>query len=491
MDPLRQQQLAMPTVEVFLSIEEQLLINIAKQLSKHGSLLTEDNIVSWQTEQLAMLGQLTQQNIITIAKHSGKTVNEVTKALEEAGYGAVEEFEGTLQEAVAMGLLISPHSIVASQALQDVLSTYQAQALDTFNLINTTLLKQSEQVFLDVVNQTVGKVLAGTQTPQEALRDAVRMWAEKGVPSLIDKAGKRWSTEAYLNMVMRTTVNNVANDMQFARMDDFNVDLVEISSHLGARPRCAPFQGRIFSRSGKSRKYPALSSTSFGEAAGLKGVNCNHIFYPYIEGFSKKAYHPYEESENKKAYEESQNQRYLERKIRNAKRQLQIMETLGDNEGIEAAKRIIRSRQADMREFINSTNRSRRYDREQNIAEPTKEVIDSFRLPGYEQVNFPEAKLTKYALDPNGKAPDKAIAFEKALGYNLNNYKGLIENVLKNLSKYRAIPRGDKGYGETYQVVMNLIGPNGKNANVLTAWVVDSNSGETRLTSIYVTNKKG
>lgn len=365
MDPLKQQQLAMPTVEVFLSIEEQLLINIAKQLSKHRSLLTEDNIVSWQTEQLAMMGQLTQQNIIAIAKHSGMAVDEVTKALEEAGYGTVEEYEGTMQEAVAMGLLISPPSIEASQALQDVLSSYQQQALDTFNLINTTMLTQSEQVFLDIVNQTVGKVLAGTQTPQEALRDATRMWAEKGIPALIDKAGKRWSTEAYLNMVMRSTVNNVANEMQDVRMDEFDVDLIEVSSHIGARPRCAPFQGRIFSRSGKSRKYPAFSVTSYGEPAGLFGINCNHIKYPYIEGFSKKTYQPVKASENKNAYEESQQQRHLEREIRKAKRFLLMMQAMGDDEGLKVATQTVRERQADMRAFLEATGRTRNRAREQ------------------------------------------------------------------------------------------------------------------------------
>ncbi|WP_243459742.1 phage minor capsid protein [Metabacillus bambusae] len=365
MDPLKQQQLAMPTVEVFLAIEEQMLINIAKQLRKHRSLMTEDDIVSWQTEQLAMMGQLTQQNIIAIAKHSGMAVNEVAKALEQAGYSAVEEDEEDLQAAFAMGLLFAPPSIEASQALQDVLAIYREQALEKFNLINTTMLQQSQQVYLDIVNQTVGKVLAGTQTPQEALRETSMKWANKGIPALIKSNGDRMSTEAYLNTVMRSTVNNVANEMQEARMDDFGVDLVEVSSHLGARPRCALFQGRIFSRSGKHPKYPALSTTSYGEAAGLKGVNCRHIFYPFIEGVSRKTYKPYDEEKNRKEYEESQQQRLFERRIREAKRELHMMQAMGDDLGLKMAKQKVRDRQAEMREFIEATGRTRNRPREQ------------------------------------------------------------------------------------------------------------------------------
>ncbi|PAD67022.1 minor capsid protein [Bacillus sp. 7586-K] len=365
MDPLKQQQLAMPTVEVFLAIEEQILINIAKHLKKHRPALTKENIVSWQTEQLTMLGELTQQNIIAIAKHSGLAIDEVAKALEQAGYSAIEEDEEDLQTAVAMGLLIAPPSIEASQALQDVLAIYQEQSLETFNLINTTMLQQSQQVYVDIVNQTVGKVLAGTQTPQEALRETTSKWANKGVPALIDKAGKRWSTEAYLNAVMRSTVNNVANDMQDARMDDYGVDLIEVSSHLGARPRCAPFQGRIYSRSGKHPKYQALSTTSYGEPAGLFGVNCGHVKYPYVEGLSKRTYKPYNEAENSKEYELSQQQRLLERRIREAKRELHMMQAMGDDVGMKKAKQKVRERQADMRAFIDSTGRTRNRPREQ------------------------------------------------------------------------------------------------------------------------------
>ncbi|WP_026582132.1 phage minor capsid protein [Bacillus sp. J33] len=364
MDPLKQQQLAIPTVEVFLSIEEQLLINIAKQLKKHRSLFDEDNIVSWQTEQLSMLGQLTQQNIITIAKHSGLAVNEVSKALEQAGFSTVAEYEVVLQEAVQMGLLIQPPSIEASQALQGVLATYQRQALDVFNLVNTTLLEQAQQVYLDIINQTVGKVLAGTVTPQQALREYASKAAEKGVPALIDKAGKRWSTEAYMNMVMRSTVNNVANDMQDARMDDYGVDLLEVSSHLGARPGCAPYQGRIYSRSGTHPKYPAFATTSYGNPAGLFGVNCRHIKYPFIEGLSHKTYKPYNEKENRQAYEESQQQRHLERNIRKAKRELAMMMEMKDPYGVNDAEEKLKEAQHQMRQFIKNTGRTRNRQRE-------------------------------------------------------------------------------------------------------------------------------
>jgi hypothetical protein len=38
---------------------------------------------------------------------------------------------------------------------------------------------------------------------------------------------------------------------------------------------------------------------------------------------------------------------------------------------------------------------------------------------------------------------------------------------------------------------MLLTGPNGKSANVLTAWIEDKENDEVRMTNVYVTKKGG
>ncbi len=110
---------------------------------------------------------------------------------------------------------------------------------------------------------------------------------------------------------------------------------------------------------------------------------------------------------------------------------------------------------------------------------------DIMSLPRYEEAVIPEAKFTKYALNPDGDT-NKARAFKEALGYDLSNYQDLIQNIRNNLPNSDAKPKGDKGYGMTYEVAMNMTGPNGKNAKVLTGWIADKESGEMRLTTTYI-----
>ena len=110
-------------------------------------------------------------------------------------------------------------------------------------------------------------------------------------------------------------------------------------------------------------------------------------------------------------------------------------------------------------------------------------------LPQHDEAVIPVDKFTKYCLNPDAQ-PDKASAFHQALGYDMTNYNRLISNIRRNLTEFSAIPKGHKGWGETYECIMNLRGPNGKNANILTAWVIRDGEDFPRLASAYVTNRK-
>lgn len=383
--PDKLQQRSMFVVDIYNAIEEELLLNMVRMLKYDRELLlTAEDFTEyqhWRIVQLNKLGKLSQQQMDIISRHSGKTAEEVRKMLEGAGFSAVEQHEPLYQEAVQAGSLAAAPAMHTSAALIGVLNTYEQQALDTLNLVNTTMLKQSQQIYLDVLNKTVGKLLGGVITPPQALRQIVSEWAQRGIPVLIDKAGRRWGVEGYVSMCARSTSQNVANGMQDERMREYDVDLCEVSSYPGARPKCFEDQGKIYSLSGKHPKYKPLSSTSYGEPGGLFGINCSHIRYPYIEGVSTQRYFPYTDiEENRRIYKQSQQQRSLERSIRKAKREVKVMEVLGDAEGVKIAKTKLSQRQAAMRDFIKETGRKRRQNREQiePLSNNEKEQLNNF-----------------------------------------------------------------------------------------------------------------
>ena len=125
----------------------------------------------------------------------------------------------------------------------------------------------------------------------------------------------------------------------------------------------------------------------------------------------------------------------------------------------------------------------KRHDGKKAIAKDSGSGI--MKLPRYENAVIPKSKFTQYALNPD-KDLDKAKAFEKALGYTIDNSDNLIKQINEKLSEYEAVEKGDRGWGMTYEVIMNITGPNGKTAKVLTAWIDDKNNGEMRLTTVHV-----
>src|SRR5690606_23906905 len=125
---------------------------------------------------------------------------------------------------------------------------------------------QSDRVYRDALNEVTSELLVGNVTVDQAIRKSINQMSQYGIPALIDKAGRRWSPEGYIRTVLVTTSSNVANAMQDSRIREWGVDLIEVSSHAGARPLCAPYQGRIYSLSGRHPRYPSIESTSYGQA---------------------------------------------------------------------------------------------------------------------------------------------------------------------------------------------------------------------------------
>ena len=383
------QSLAAPVVRIYEQLTDDLMLNVARQLAWYGDMTAT---AEWQMKKLAQLGQLDQKNIKTIAAATKVCPQLTYYAVENAALKAIAELEPAFRAAAAASLASQTVTATVSPGIMQALTYYQQQARDTLNLVNTVMAYKTRDAYTGIVNKvvdivnreeylaTLGKntasVVTGAQSRTTALRQCIREFSRKGIPGFVDRAKREWSPEAYLNMDVRTTVNNVAHQAQFARMDDYGVDLIEVSSHAAARPLCAPFQGRLYSRSGGSGfttdlhgnriYYGSWKETSYGEPAGLLGINCGHQIYPFFPGLSTQTYEPTKDPEtNDRAYEIGQKQRYLERQLRYTKRECAMLDAMGDKEGFDAAGLRLKQRQQALRDFTASTGRTLRLDRGQ------------------------------------------------------------------------------------------------------------------------------
>ena len=226
------------------------------------------------------------------------------------------------------------------------------------------------------LNAATGSTLLGNEARTKALRGAIATLANQGITGFIDAGGHHWTPEAYINMDIRTTVGNVARQAQKTRAAEYGVDTFQVSRHAAARPLCAPYQGWICSWSGGGytvedlygNQYQVhnINETSYGQPAGLFGINCGHNPLTFVPGYSvprAQELTPEEEQENALQYAQSQQQRYLEREVRHAKTEALAYDAAGDKEGFVLASQKVKQTQADYAAFCKQTGRTPRTDR--------------------------------------------------------------------------------------------------------------------------------
>lgn len=180
------------------------------------------------------------------------------------------------------------------------------------------------------------KVATGTFAYDQVVKDCVHRLAQSGLRSINYASGRSYQLDTAARMCVRTGCSQLAGKIMEENLKSTGQDLVITSQHMGSRPEHAPWQNKVFSYSGKSKKYPDFfKETGYGTVTGLKGVNCTHDFYPFWEGISvipEDIKVPDPVTINGKTYtyyECTQKQRSMERDIRALKREINASEALG------------------------------------------------------------------------------------------------------------------------------------------------------------------
>ena len=299
--PQKIQDLADPIEGVYIHMVNELLVNIGRHITKP----TWAHTAAWEIQKLSELGQLTEENAAIINKWIKRMPKEVRETMEATRAAALDRLEKQMEQAAQDGYITPPMRDSTAQVLEDM----AAQAVERYNQVNTNMLNSSVEIYqqglLDVaqsvaeaeqrnrdllaragatqgiLNEAAASVASGTETRTQAVRRAIRRISDEGLTGFIDRAGRSWTPEAYVNMVTRTTVHNTAIQATRARMTDYNTQVFQVSSHAGARPGCYPYQGKFYSwdntageitlGDGSVVRYEGLDRTTYGQAAGLFG----------------------------------------------------------------------------------------------------------------------------------------------------------------------------------------------------------------------------
>lgn len=281
----------------------------------------------WHIETLMDAGYLRDDIAADIAAATGRQLNEIKEAFEDAGVRSTA-YDDKVYKAAGLEPLPFKQSPYMQRLMQ---RNYDATAGLWQNYTRTTA-NAAQQTFIDAMDDIYTKVASGAMGYTQAYEEAINDLAANGV-DLTTENGQMYvqyrhsrdTIETATLRCVRTGVSQMSAQVTEARMDEFGVDLVIVSSHMGARPEHAVWQGKIYSRSGTDKKYPNfVENTHYGSGDGLCGWNCRHQFSPYFEGMDNP-FENIDEKENEEVYDLTQKQRRAEREIRKTRRQAEVL----------------------------------------------------------------------------------------------------------------------------------------------------------------------
>lgn len=298
----------------------EILVDMAQRIAHAGSMTSTTEYLNAKLRELSL-----QQEYINraLAKVLNTSESEVEKLMNESAYKSTRdtivqlEKHGYDTSGLSFGRQIEKSTNIAKNELSNLTRT-------TGQLATAQMMNLYDQAYLQVAS--------GAYSYDQAVTNAIRKLAKEGLGEVTYPTGAKRSVEAAVRVAVRTSVAQNALKCEEDMLDDMDINLVEVSSHLGARPSHAIWQGKIYWRNHPEGNYENFyEATGYGTATGLGGYNCRHQFYPFFGEGDEQTYYHIDETKNEQFYQMEQQQRALERKMRKWDREEKVLKAGGQD----------------------------------------------------------------------------------------------------------------------------------------------------------------
>ena len=353
--------LTIPITDLYEKYMTSVIEDMARRLSKMGM----SEATAWQMQRMIESGAVHENALRELAKLTGESEAVLKSTFEKAGVTSMR-FDDAIYRAAGL----EPLPLNLSPAMQSVMvAGFTKTGGIMTNLTMTTALDAQRQ-FIAAADLAYMQVSTGAMSYSQAIEKAVHGFGNSGL-FVNYPSGHRDRLDVAMRRTVLTGVSQTTGQLQITRMEEMGVDLVQTSAHIGARPSHALWQGLVFSRSGSSNKYPDfVEGTGYGTGGGLGGYNCRHSFYPFFEGISESAYtaQDLEAIKNETVtyngkeisiYDATQEQRYIERNIREWKRIDAANKAAGLDEAALRSSAKVMAWENKMEDFVIKTGLSR------------------------------------------------------------------------------------------------------------------------------------
>lgn len=334
--------------ELFLRLEEDIIADICRRIAKAGYLTDSAEHQVLRLRELGAGTEYIKQKISEYSELSDEAVDRLffdaaqtsdefyKKAYAQANVGYTPyEYNDFFQQAVTASV---------NQTKGELRNFTQSMGFSYRGSNGQVRFHDAAEAYRDCLDYAYMQVMTGAVDHNTAVRNATRRLTEGGLQFVDYASGVRCHADVAARRAVLTGLSQMTGKVSEHNAAELGTDIVEVDAHAGARPDHAQWQGKWYSLSGKSKKYPSLKAvTGYGTVTGLKGANCRHDFYPVIEGISEPSYTeeelknidppPFEyNGKTYTYYEATQRQRAMERSMRKTKREILAADATDDKD---------------------------------------------------------------------------------------------------------------------------------------------------------------
>lgn len=314
-----------PIIELFYSVEDCVIEDIARRIRKMG---TATSTAELQRIALQALGEGTEainQKIAEVLKVSEKEVERIFTESQEIATDNQAQVAEKLGIRLDNGFARRIGEAAQAAAMGD-LTNLTRTAGYVMNNGQFTLWTNAYRQALSLAQM---QIASGVIDYNTAIRQAIRPFTQRGMTTIGYASGRTISIEAAARQCILGGVTDMAAQIMKKNAADLGTDGWEISAHAGCAPDHEGVQGRQYS----NEEYDKLNNRL---ARPIGALNCRHVAFPVLLGISEPAHSQRELEEMKRRnaegidyegkhytlYEANQMQRQIERSIRKVKREL-------------------------------------------------------------------------------------------------------------------------------------------------------------------------
>ena len=402
-------------------INDYLIQDIARRIAEAGQLTSTAAYQVWRMQQLGKSQREFERELRRLLQQSRKQIRKILHQSAQSGYGLdINRFPTS-----------AAIPFEKNAALQQIVSAAVELAQEDFTNIVQTIgfvnpfgkPEPLTSAYITSCDFAFKQVVTGAASYTEAIRQATRNLAAKGVRVIDYESGVHTSLEAAVRRNIMGGLGLMQEQISQQVHDDLGCDGWEITAHANSAPDHEPIQGRQYS----DAAYAALNG-SLRRRIGT--LNCGHAAFPIILGVNAPQHTQAElekfRSDNEKGvtvdgvhytgYQATQMQRSLERAIRAQKRKVMVDEAAGDGEKLAQDKTKLALLHQRYEEFSKAAGLRTQYERTEAAGFGERKSTDTI------------AAAPQGPIVPDGEVFDPEAA-RNSLLKRLENSSGIADNI--------------------------------------------------------------